>query len=150
MIVRTHDDSSSRTEQDVWMLYGMNQKSFTVDIQSCAEARLQLHSFPSESRAYEIIIGADGNLGTSLYRGVESPEAVLYESTPDVLSCLESRTFWISWDNGQIDVGVGDVSGRRLLSWVDSEPMEVHSMALSSGPGSDGAEWVYPINSGKN
>ena len=147
MIVTTLEDSSTNSQTDVWMVFNQYQKSVTVDITSCAEAHIHLHSYVTEPQVYEVVIGADSNMKTVLYR--EANTEVKSESTPEVLSCLETRTFWISWDNGQIDVGRNSVSGRRLLSWSDDDPKDVHAAGLSSGPGSDGAEWVYPVSLGK-
>ena len=150
MIVTTIEDSSASGRMDVTMVYSQYQKSVTLDVKSCAEAHVHLYEYQAEPQVYEIVIGAESNMKTVLYRGTNTEQTVASESTPDVLHCLESRAFWISWDAGQIDVGKGSMSGKRLLSWMDDDPQDVHTATLSSGPGSEGAEWVYPVSSGNS
>ena len=148
LIVSTLEDSTINNQLDVWLTFSQYEKSLIVDIRSCGEAHLHLQPFYTEPQSYEVVIGAESNTKTSLYR--ETSTSVIHsENTPDVLDCLESRTFWISWENGQIDVREESLAGNSLLSWTDTNPLEVHMMALSSGPGSEGAEWIYSINAGR-
>ena len=148
LIVSTLEDSTINNQRDIWLTFTQYEKSLTVDIRSCAEAHLHLYLIYNEPQAYEVVIGAESNTKTSLYR--ETSTSVIHsENTPDVLDCLESRTFWISWENGQIDVREESLAGNSLLSWTDTNPLEVHMMALSSGSGSEGAEWTYSTSAGR-
>ena len=148
MIASTVEESTINNQRDIWLAFTQYEKSLTVDIRSCAEAHLHLLSFYTDPQSYEVVIGAESNTKTSLYR--ETSTSVIHsENTPDVLDCLESRTFWISWENGHIDVREESLAGNSLLTWTDTNPLEVHMMALSSGPGSEGAEWIYSINAGR-
>ena len=53
-------------------------------------------------------------------------------SMPDILNATVFRTFWISWENGFIRVGVGSVVGLGVfLQYTDTAPSPVNYMAVS-------------------
>ncbi len=60
--------------------------------------------------------------------------------TPDILSCDELRTFWVSWESGRIAVGTGALVGLlEFMAWQDPEPDAVAYLSLSGW--SDPALW---------
>lgn len=143
-VVTTVDDV---TKEDVWLSLTPSQTSFTVDIRACAEAHLFLLPFYTDPESYEVVIGAEGNTKTLVYRAEDKNEPTASEVTANILSCTEFRKFWISWENGRIDVALSSPAGRSYLSWSDGSPLQVHVLRISTGPGSDG-EWMFPRGSG--
>ena len=87
-------------------------------------------------------------MATWIYRGQDGTP-ILTAETPNVLDCISSKEFWISWEDGKIEVRQHSASGRTLASWQDNEAEEIHQIALSSGTGSDGAEWVTTMSAGQ-
>ena len=68
--------------------------------------------------------------------------------TPEILSCDEFRTFWISWDNGLIAIGTGAWVGyTEFISWQDPEPDGVGYLSISGW--SQVVEWEMIQFSGK-
>ena len=69
--------------------------------------------------------------------------------TPDILSCDEHRTIWISWLNGFIQVGRGrEIGLDRIAYWQDPQPHSVHAISVSTGSHSEGF-WTFTEYSGK-
>ena len=53
-------------------------------------------------------------------------------STPNILDVNNFKSFWISWINGVIRVGKGNVVGNDMfLSYNDTSPIAVNYVALS-------------------
>ena len=93
-----------------------------------------------------IVLGADSNTKSHIYKGTDTT-AVSETDTPDVISCTESRTFWISWAAGTIQIAIKSDRGRRIIAWTDSSPASVHVIGMATGPGSEG-EWRFSRSSG--
>ena len=132
---------NSTTPQSFWTLH----KS-TIDVQevkfkvkSSSDAMLALLSVPSNLNApsYEITIGAQGNTLSILKSKSPNGDLVIQADTPGILDPGVFRSFWISWVNGTVNFGSGDVVGQsRLLSFIDPQPTyrkHVHSIAVASG-----------------
>ncbi len=65
---------------------------------------------------------------------------VIHADTPNIVSCDESRPFWIRWRQG-VEVGEGTAVGERtFMRLVDTNPKPVMALSLSTGWGSSG-EW---------
>ena len=65
------------------------------------------------------------------------------ESTPDIMSCDESRKFWLDWEMAGnrrlVRVGQGDkVGSNTFMSYEDNNPFNIQYVGVSSGHGSDG------------
>ena len=112
-------------------------------------------SVPSNLNApsYEITIGAQGNMMSVLKSKSPMGDLITQADTPGILDPSVFRSFWISWINGTVNFGSGDVVGQsRLLSFIDPQPTyrkHVHSIAVASGASSLG-EWEFeqPIITG--
>lgn len=96
--------------------------------------------------SYEITLGANGNMISTLKARSSNGEFSAQVDTPSILSASEYRPFWISWANGAVQFGKGDVVGQnRLLNFLDPLPTyrkDVHSVAVASGGGVT-AEWEF-------
>ena len=94
--------------------------------------------------SYEIEIGAQFNSKILLHSKAAGGDSIVSQvDSPSVLGSTEFRPFWISWNNGTVRFGKGDVVGlNQLISYVDPQSAfrrHVHSIAVASGSGV--AEW---------
>ncbi|CAH1780145.1 unnamed protein product, partial [Owenia fusiformis] len=72
-------------------------------------------------------------------------DAKVTQNTPNVLSCTERRTFWLSWENGLVQLGSGLVKGSSsmLIQWQDTDAMfRPRHMAVSTEQGTKG-HWMF-------
>jgi len=115
-------------------------------VKAASDAMVSLLSVPSNFKApsYEIIVGALGNTKTLLHCKSSAGDIEFEIDTQNILSATELRSFWLSWVNGTIQFGTGDVVGQnRLLNFKDPQPTYrkyVHSVAVATGLGVNG-EW---------
>ena len=110
------------------------QTSFGVGIQSCSDAHIGLSEIPglSSLNMYEIVIGGWSNTKSVIRRGRQGAIEV-ETSTPDILNCNSMKYFWVTWDDGAIEVGIGAVIGQsRILYYKDPEPYTVNSITVAT------------------
>ena len=118
---------------------------FMFRILACSDAKIALVDIPYDlSRSYELLIGADSNSKTELFRDQDS-NPVATTGTPSVLDCNTYQDFWMRWSgDGNIEVGKGDKLGAGVfLEWMDEDPRLVHFLSLTSGSASSGATWNF-------
>jgi hypothetical protein len=126
----------------------LDTQQTTFKVKSASDAKVALLSVPSNFKApsYELIIGADQNTVTILRCKSISGDVVFEIDTPDILNSNELRPFWVSWVNGTIEFGKGDIFGmNRLLKFSDPDPTyrkHVHSLAVASALDAVG-EWEF-------
>ena len=90
---------SSISDQFIYLVAG--KETVTFEIRACADAHVYLHESSTSRTGYLIVVGALDNTWTQLYKeGV----MVHYVSTPDILSCTQSRTFWLTWIDGFLEL----------------------------------------------
>ena len=67
-----------------------------------------------------------------------------------ILSCNETRPFWLSWDKGNIGFGTGYIIGEdSVINWKDTvKPLDVQAITVSTDDGSTG-QWILPVLPGK-
>ena len=69
--------------------------------------------------------------------------------TPGINSCTEERSFWISWQNGAIEVGRGEILGQERF--LDFQPLEfypIRAVGFSTGYSFNGT-WSIKLLDGK-
>ena len=95
------------------------------------------------------ITGGWSNTKSVIRDGKQGAEKFSAE-TPNILSCNESRAFWLSWAGGNIEMGTGDVPGGSvsILSWQDSTPRPVNAISVTSGWGA-AATWQLELQPGE-
>jgi hypothetical protein len=129
----------------------LDARETVFKVRSASDAKVALLSVPGSFKApsYEITIGAEQNTLTVLRCRSFSGDVVFDVDTAGILSVEELRPFWISWVNGTVSFGVGEVVGYgRRLRFQDPDPTYrkyVHSLAVASGPGTS-AEWEFGQN----
>lgn len=66
--------------------------------------------------------------------------------TPDILSCGEARSFWVSWFD-DIEVGEGtEIGQQQIMSENRSAGHDVNSFQVSTGYGASGTWTINPCN----
>ena len=117
-------------------------------VRCCHDALLALaEELGVASNSYEVCIGGYGNTKSSIRKEIQKPNdaEVL---TPGLMSCNETRFFWVSWANGLIEMGQGLTVGlRRFLYWKDSNPrFNVTAIGISGWNQED--EWEFNHDDG--
>ena len=65
--------------------------------------------------------------------------------TPNILQCNEMRSFWVSWENDVIDMGVGDIPGKSIiLTYNEPNMHRVSAAKLCTFSNYAGRFEVYP------
>ncbi|KAI0235762.1 hypothetical protein LSAT2_013711 [Lamellibrachia satsuma] len=138
-VLSRHDDASPLVH------IRPDRGSFVFRIVACSDAQLNLLRRPGDlqSVSYRVIIGANGNNRTGIYRVADEGrnETLLKEAfTPDILDCDHPRDFWVLYTYGLVLFGKGQkVFHNTLLDVFDVEMEPVHELALSAG----GAKWIF-------
>lgn len=122
------------------------KSTFKFRVLSCSEARLAFTSKPNNlEQSYELIIGADSNQKTELYKNQgETPVAM--DISPNILDCNSYQDFWVEWSsNGVFKCGLGDEAGADVfLEYTDDNPVPVYFISLTSGLGvTQGSTWNF-------
>ena len=61
----------------------------------------------------------------------------------NIFSCTDFRSFWVTWMDGRIALGRGELFGvGEIVAWDDPEPVAVSYMSFLTGWGSTG-EWEF-------
>ena len=87
--------------------------------------------------AFEVVIGVDGGNRHEIRRGVNG-DVLVWSSAPDLLSCTEHRTFWVSWSDtltsGYISVGKGtSVASQQIMTYKNEDyPITIGAYSVSS------------------
>ena len=93
--------NSGNTGQFVYLSSG--QDSFSFGVQSCAEAHIHMHQSSESRSVYMLAIGAENNQWTQLFK---YGQMVYNVTSPDILHCLQSKPFWLSWADGKIELAL--------------------------------------------
>lgn len=105
------------------------------------DAHIALTSTEGESNPMlEVFIGGWSN-SKSVFRKNRTKPDVVEESTPDFLSAVEFRGFWIRWDDNVITVGrEGDAAA--FMSYNNSDqPFPINFVGVCTGWGATGS-WI--------
>ena len=70
--------------------------------------------------------------------------------TPSILTCDESRPFWISWDYKGVYAGKGNIPPNdMIMSYNNTGGIHtINAISLSTGWGATG-DWQIPVAQGK-
>lgn len=77
-------------------------------MRACNDAILGLFDYYHTDKLYEVVIGGSSNQNTWI-RSERLGDSEKRVSTPNILNCDEYRGFWLSWYDGKIAVGQGEV-----------------------------------------
>ena len=124
-------------------MVGRNFTTFRVKASSDARIALSNIHGNIQPLAYEVHIGAASNSKTLLLWKVNGQELAVHE-TSGILDNSQLKAFWISWQDGVIEVGEGsEPQPDTLLSWTDPKPVQIQSIAVATGLESQGGEWEF-------
>ena len=84
---------------------------------------------------YNIGLGRSGNSRNTIDKdGIDAGDSLKVEYVGSTLDCGNFIKFWISWENYNIKVGLGDVvNSETIMEWQDTGmEVDVNFVALSS------------------
>jgi hypothetical protein len=118
-------------------LTASQRTSFAFGVMACSHSRIALSRVIglTEMDTYEIIIGTDTSLPPHTVQLLRNGIAVGRGSITAVSQCVHRTNLWVSWKDGVIQFGKGNVIGQQVgLTWKDSDPIPVSAVSLSGGP----------------
>jgi len=130
----------------LWLL--QSQKTYVkFGVKACNDALLALSAqMDSSTFTYEVVIGGYNNTQSDIRPGFSQTPSIS-ASTPGILSCTETRYFWVSYEGGFIEVGQGlDLGQRRILDWKYENPHTVTAIGFSGWDAED--EWEFSHTEG--
>ena len=131
----------------LWLL--QSQKSYVkFGVKACNDALLALSAqMDSSIFTYEVVIGGYNNTQSDIRPGYSQTPPSISASTPGILSCNETRYFWVSYEGGLIEVGRGlELGQRRFLHWKYENPHAVTAIGFSGWDVED--EWEFSHTEG--
>ena len=145
--VQSPEDYGYRT---FWL--NVTQPYFVFHVRACRDAHVIMSSLygHGDNNSYEVVIGAGDNQQT-IIREAKLGWTVSQKDTPEVLSCEQTRAFWVSFDGGRIRVGSGaEVYRQQMVHWNDpsASPHDVTAVSVSTGWGTSG-EWTFAASQGE-
>ncbi|XP_074658001.1 uncharacterized protein LOC141910980 isoform X2 [Tubulanus polymorphus] len=123
-----------------------DKRFITFRVKAAANAHICLSAIYGnlQQKTVEVTIGGKNNSRSWITENAEGAKRC--ESvTKNVLSDSEFRNFWISWKDGLVEVGEGNLRGRgRFMYWSIPEKKQFHvnCMAVSSDK-TGAAEWEF-------
>ena len=128
------------------------QKSFIFTVDACKDIHIYLSHVPGVlvDQAYEISLGTSDNTQSSITKSLPDRENRQF-TTNGILGCdPNGKSLWISWSEGDIKVGQGSVTGQgQLFSWTDSQPYNIHALAIASRDTAQTVKWTFLRESGQ-
>ncbi|CAH1798441.1 unnamed protein product [Owenia fusiformis] len=126
---------------------GKNYIKFKVE--ACNDAHLELQETPyvTNKNNYEIVLNGWSRNPNSGIR--DKPEGSLKVShRGSILNCTEMMPFWVSWMNGDVQVGKGHAIGQNIiLAWQDPTSHVVNALNFVTGFGASGTWEIVDIGS---
>merc|ERR1719419_1175674 len=90
------------------------------------------------SRSYTLYIGTEANSKVSLFK---DQNLLASASIPNVMDPLDLRDFYISWEAGKFQFGLGKYRDTEVfLEYTDTDPYDVEGIAFMS-PEEGVTEW---------
>ena len=138
----------------------VEREYITFGVTACQTARITLaeRSGDIRFRAWEVVLGGFNNRETYVKESPISPDprygrrhqVSLYTTalTPNILSCNESRLFWIGWSGGYVQVGRGMYYGQQVIASLDDRNSSHAVNAISVATSEATGRWLFNDNSG--
>ncbi len=118
-----------------------DQTYLVFGVKACFSAKVALTEWRGpqwEENSYVIVIGNAESVASqkSLIRFKSNGDNMIIVDTPSILSCDETRFFWVSWKDHLIEVGQGTrVGNQRFMHWLDEDKHFTISAANVHGGG---------------
>lgn len=124
----------------------MTQRTaITFEVQTCKDAYIGLFKYSPAPNdiVSEIVLGAFNNKISEIRDKMQGH--VHSDYNWKVLDCVRKKPFWISWADGQIQVGTGkSVGTNRIMDWNTNLTLHVDVISVSSYYMSI-ATWLFDI-----
>ncbi|ELU10678.1 hypothetical protein CAPTEDRAFT_63764, partial [Capitella teleta] len=140
----TFETVDSYTYTQNWVSV-VDQDHIVMKVQACADAHIIFSETEDEisDNVYEVIIGGWDNTKSAIRDSADSADIATEAFTPNITDCQEKRPFWISWEDGMLRAGEGNIRDEKvLLEWRDPEPLSIGLGSISTGFGSEGI-WQF-------
>ncbi|XP_054751982.2 C3 and PZP-like alpha-2-macroglobulin domain-containing protein 8 isoform X1 [Lytechinus pictus] len=115
--------------------------SFSFLCKATSNAKIALSRAQTDFIDYEIILGGLENSQSWISKG-RGGERLQMTMTPNIVSWEEFRAFWISWTDGQIQIGYGETKSNASVILTLDDPsaidMTVQYIGFATGTGSLG------------
>ena len=93
--------------------------------------------------------GSNSNGESYIVHDRSAPTDVTREGTPGILDCTKLRPYWITWNDGNVELGVGDfLYEDTMVEWEDNTPHPVTAISLSGGPNLSPGSWEFSRDAG--
>ena len=127
-----HTTSVGKLDFDQFWGLNYHLKNQVFRVQAARDANLLLATDLGKTieDTYLVTIGENQNERASIMK-----DGVAKEISNDdgLMSGSEMRTFWLSWEMGEIEMGRGRQIGLdRVIHWQDPEPHPVHALSIST------------------
>ncbi|XP_061710918.1 uncharacterized protein LOC133520493 [Cydia pomonella] len=121
-----------------YQYYPISSTSLHFKVRARNDVHVGLTSGPQDSDPmYEIVIGGWANSKSVIRKRCCLPPERDEVQTPEILDDAGFRTFWMSWDKGNVMAGrEGETS--PFLKWQDPNPFPVSYLGVHTGFGSSG------------
>lgn len=111
-----------------------NRNYVVLRIRACSDAQVTLSQYVgmTDYETVEINIGALQNSATYIRSSVGGT-IVAQVDTPNILSCLYDRYFWIGWTNTTISIGRNTRAfNGAVVTWMDTIVKSITGVCVSS------------------
>ncbi len=144
-------DSQSHPYCCFW-LATQYQKYVLFNIRSCGQSSIVLTEIPKvlSSQSYEFILDRTTS-EIHILDGVDGNK-VAHGKLVDFVSCFSSKPFWISWQDGLIEIGKGTIPRQsRITSWQDPTPFDINGFGVMFKDSTNvgGTTWKFNVFTGK-
>ena len=145
------DTSPLVPDSRVW-LASISKPHVIFGLRACQEAILTLSQLTRVTVAltYFVKIGTRNNTATEIMEKFVDQEGTVVD-TPNILSCDETRMFWVRWGDGVVSMGAGSVVGKDTVishTFEDSMAHGVSAVSVNTLNGVNG-QWQFKAYEGK-
>ncbi|XP_063413212.1 C3 and PZP-like alpha-2-macroglobulin domain-containing protein 8 [Mytilus trossulus] len=118
------------------------QQFLSFRVKSCSDVYLVLTSeYDDEGPLIEIAIGLNGNTRSAIRTEKRGTNIVTF--TRSFLNCRRFTSFWVSWGNQIIQVGMGlQENNREFMMMMDDRKLKIVNIGISTGRGTTG-KWLF-------
>ncbi len=122
--------------------------SFVFWTKTCRDCNFFLQLGNPSDQKYQIVFGGWGNGKATIHKcehiGQCENQMDSYVEK-NLLSCIEFRSFWLSWQSGVISIGKGVVVGdQQFMSWTPQAPIVVNYVSISPYTSNVGT-WLFAV-----
>ena len=125
--------------------------SIVFSAKTCSDVHVGLARYAGISNVdmNEVVIGGWNNTKSVIRRAPQDDEGSATLETIDILSCTETRYFWIEWGGNRVRVGRGSVVGDdQILTWDGPGMVRARALSFTNAAGWSGT-WNIALGHGE-